>query len=56
MPINPAAIKASRARYSAAKAKSDPGDAYVLADVLRPDGHRFRSLTPLSDETKAVKC
>jgi transposase len=55
VPINPAAIKAYRARYSAAKAKSDPADAYILADVLRTDGHRLRSLTPLSDDTKALR-
>jgi len=55
VPINPAAIKACRARYSAAMAKSDPGDAYVLADVLRTDGHRFRTLTPLSDQTKTLR-
>ncbi|HTR54997.1 MAG TPA: IS110 family transposase [Kofleriaceae bacterium] len=55
VPINPAAIKACRTRYSVAKAKSDPGDAYVLADVLRTDGHRFRTLTPLSDQTKTLR-
>jgi transposase len=55
VPIHPNAVKASRARYSAAQAKTDQGDAYLLADVLRTDGHRFRTLTPLSDETKALR-
>jgi transposase len=55
VPIHPNAVKASRARYSAAQAKTDLGDAYLLADVLRTDGHRFRTLTPLSDETKALR-
>jgi transposase len=55
VPIHPNAVKASRARYSAAQAKTDLGDAYLLADVLRTDGHRFRTLVPLSDETKALR-
>jgi len=55
VPIHPNAVKASRPRYSAAQGKTDLGDAYMLADVLRTDGHRFRALTPLSDETKALR-
>ncbi|HKO92077.1 MAG TPA: IS110 family transposase [Polyangiaceae bacterium] len=55
VPIHPNALKAARPRYSAAQAKSDPGDAYMLADLLRTDGHRFRALQPLSDETRALR-
>jgi len=55
VPIHPNAVKAARPRYSAAQAKSDPGDAYLLADLLRTDGHRFRPLHPLSDETRALR-
>lgn len=55
VPIHPNAVKAARPRYSAAQAKTDIGDAYLLADLLRTDGHRFRSLVPLSDETKALR-
>jgi transposase len=55
VPIHPNAVKASRPRYSAAQGKSDLGDAYLLADLLRTDGHRFRTLTPLSDDTKALR-
>jgi transposase len=55
VPIHPNAVKASRPRYSAVQGKTDLGDAYLLADVLRTDGHRFRTLTPLSDETKALR-
>jgi len=55
VPIHPNVLKASRSRYSAAQAKSDPGDAFILADLLRTDGHRFRSLRPLSDETRALR-
>ena len=55
VPIHPNAVKAARPRYSAAQGKTDVGDAYLLADLLRTDGHRFRSLVPLSDETKALR-
>lgn len=55
VPIHPNALKASRPRYAAAGAKSDPGDAFILADLLRTDGHRFRALRPLSDDTRALR-
>jgi transposase len=55
VPIHPNALKASRPRYAAAQGKSDPGDAFILADLLRTDGHRFRPLQPLSDETRALR-
>ncbi|HEY7727215.1 MAG TPA: IS110 family transposase, partial [Candidatus Eisenbacteria bacterium] len=55
VPIHPNVVKASRPRYTAAGGKSDPGDAYLLADLLRTDGHRFRPLQPLADETRALR-
>jgi transposase len=55
VPIHPNALKATRPRYSAAQGKSDPGDAFILADVLRTDGHRFRSLRVPSDQTRALR-
>jgi transposase len=55
VPIHPNAIKACRPRYRAAGGKSDPGDAYIVADVVRTDGHRFAALRPLSDEIKALR-
>jgi transposase len=55
VPIHPNVVKASRPRYGSAGAKSDPGDAYLLADLLRTDGHRFRRLEPLSDEIRALR-
>jgi len=55
IPVHPNALKACRPRYRAAGGKSDPGDAYILADVLRTDGHRFRPLRPASDEVKALR-
>ena len=55
MPIHPNVVKACRPRYRAAGGKSDPGDAFMLADILRTDGHRFRPLAPCSDEIKALR-
>ncbi|PWC52754.1 transposase [Azospirillum sp. TSH7] len=55
VPIHPNVVKACRPRYRAAGGKSDPGDAFMLADILRTDGHRFRALTPCSDEIKALR-
>jgi transposase len=55
VPIHPNALKATRPRYSAAGAKSDPGDAFILADLLRTDGHRFPALRPPSDDTRALR-
>lgn len=55
VPIHPNVVKACRPRYRAAGGKSDPGDAFMLADILRTDGHRFRPLTPVSDAVKALR-
>jgi transposase len=55
VPIHPNVVKACRPRYRAAGGKSDLGDSYLLADVLRTDGHRFRPLTPQSDAIKALR-
>jgi transposase len=54
-PLHPNAVKAARPRYRAAGSKSDPHDAYVLADLLRTDGHRFRRLQPQQDATRALR-
>jgi len=54
-PIHPNVVKACRPRYRAVAAKSDPGDAYILADILRTDGHRLSSLQPQSDAVKALR-
>ena len=55
MPIHPNVIKACRPRYRAVSAKSDSDDAYILADVLRSDGHRLHRLEPQSDAIKALR-
>ena len=54
-PIHPNAVKAMRPRYRSHGAKSDASDAYLLADALRTDGHRFRRLVPQSDAILALR-
>jgi transposase len=52
--IHPNIVKAVRPRYRTA-GKSDAGDAYLLADLLRTDGHRFDALVPHTAEIKALR-
>jgi transposase len=54
-PIHPNAVKASRPRYRSHGAKCDASDAYLLADLLRTDGHRWRQLSPQSDSIRALR-
>lgn len=54
-PIHPNAVKASRPRYRSHGAKSDASDAYLLADLLRTDGHRWAALAPQSDAIRALR-
>ena len=42
--INPRAVARYRERHGQAGKKSDPGDAFVLADLLRTDRHQHRPL------------
>lgn len=53
--IHPNQARAARPRFAVAHGKSDRFDAYVLAELARTDAHRFRALTPDSDETKALR-
>jgi transposase len=55
VPIHPNVVKASRPRYRSHGGKSDASDAYLLADLLRTDGHRFKALRPQGDEIKALQ-
>ena len=48
-------VKALRERYGTAGNKSDRSDAYVLADCLRTDGHRWASLEPDSPATVTIR-
>jgi transposase len=53
--ITPRQVEGLRSRYSGSGAKSDASDAYLLADVLRTDGHRFTPLTQDSDATQVLR-
>jgi transposase len=55
VPIHPNAVQATRPRYRSHGAKSDASDAYLLADLLRTDGHRFKPLASQSDEIRALR-
>jgi transposase len=48
-------VKALRTRYGLAGNKDDRADAYILADVLRTDGHRLRPLVPDAPATTALR-
>lgn len=48
-------VKALRVRYGASGNKSDRADAYVLADCLRTDGHRWQSLQPDTPATVTLR-
>ncbi|MGH3090895.1 MAG: IS110 family transposase [Gaiellaceae bacterium] len=55
VPIHPNAFHAARPRWESAGSKSDPGDAYRLADLLRTDQHRLRPLRPLDPATRELQ-
>ena len=55
VPIHPNVVKATRPRYRSHGGKSDASDAYLLADLLRTDGHRFKPLLPQSDDIRALR-
>jgi transposase len=52
--INPMAVDRYRDRYSSSGAKSDPGDAMVLANLLRSDRHAHRPIPADSDLVTAI--
>jgi Transposase and inactivated derivatives len=53
--ITPRQVKGLRTRYTGSGAKSDAGDAYLLADVLRTDGQRLSALSHDSEATVALR-
>jgi transposase len=53
--INPASTAKYRTRHSTSGAKSDPGDAKVLADLARTDAHNHRAVAGDSELVEAVK-
>ncbi|MEV6024656.1 IS110 family transposase [Streptomyces sp. NPDC052036] len=52
--INPTAAARYRDRHSVSRKKSDPGDALVLANILRTDMHAHRPLPQDSDLARAI--
>ena len=53
--INPLAVSRYRDRHNVAGAKSDPGDAKVLADLVRTDRHNHRPLAGDTPDAEAIK-
>ena len=53
--INPMSTSRYRERHSTSGAKSDPGDAKVLADLARTDAHNHRPVAGDSELTEAIK-
>jgi transposase len=53
--VSSRSVKALRTRYGLAGNKDDRSDAYVLADCLRTDGHRWPSLQPDQPSTLALR-
>ena len=53
--VSSRSVKALRERYGTSGNKSDRSDAYVLADCLRTDGHRWRSMESDSPATVTLR-
>src|SRR5215471_6656438 len=52
--INPLAVSRYRDRHSPSRAKSDAGDAFVLANILRTDPHAHRPLPVDSELAQSI--
>jgi len=53
--INPLQVARYRDRHGVSGAKSDTGDAHVLADMVRTDSHQLRPVAGDSPQAQAVK-
>jgi len=53
--VNPMSTSRYRERHSTSGAKSDPGDALVLAELARTDAHNHRPIAGDSDSAEAIK-
>src|SRR5450755_299201 len=53
--INPLQASRYRERHGVSGAKSDPGDAHVLADMVRTDSHQLRTVAGDTAQAAAVK-
>ena len=54
-PVNPLQASRFRQRHQVSGAKSDAGDAHVLADVVRTDSHQLRPAAGDSPEAEGIK-
>jgi Transposase/Transposase IS116/IS110/IS902 family len=54
-PVNPLQSARFRARHGVSGAKSDAGDAHVLADMVRTDSHQLREAAGDSPEAAGIK-
>jgi transposase len=53
--VNPLSVSRYRERHSTSGAKSDPGDAEVLAELARTDRHHHRRVAGDTDVAEAIK-
>jgi transposase len=53
--VNPLSTARYRERFSTSGAKSDPGDARILAELARVDGHNHRRIAGDTDLAEAIK-
>jgi transposase len=53
--VNPLAVARYRDRHQVSGAKSDAGDAKLLADLVRTDRHNHRPLSRDSAQAEAIK-
>ena len=54
-PVNPLQASRYRSRHGVSGAKSDGGDAHMLADAVRTDAHQLRPAAQDSPQAEAVK-
>jgi transposase len=54
-PINPRQVARYRERQGMSGAKSDPGDAHALADMVRTDSHQLRPAAGDSAQVEGIK-
>jgi hypothetical protein len=54
-PVNPLQSARFRARHAVSGAKSDAGDAHVLADMVRTDSHQLRAAAGDSPDAAGIK-
>src|SRR5487761_1443468 len=54
-PVNPLQASRYRERHGVSGAKSDAGDAHMLADMVRTDSHQLRAVAGDSAEAEGIK-